>query len=59
MRMMYVSYLGVLQVVKEGLLGPGDTLVLVGLGVRVTGSLARLAAEKTVQVRTDLVGTAL
>jgi hypothetical protein len=49
--------LGVQEVLEEGLLAPGNTLVLVGLGVRETGSLTRLTAKDTVQVRTDLVGT--
>lgn len=51
--------LGVLEVVEEGLLSPGDVLLDVGLGVGETGSLARLAAKDAVQVRADLVGTAL
>jgi hypothetical protein len=50
--------LGVQEVLEEGLLSPGDALVLVGLSVRVTSGLTRLASEDTVQVRTDLVGTA-
>lgn len=50
--------LGVQEVLEEGLLSPGDALVLVGLSVRETSSLTRLASEDTVQVRTDLVGTA-
>jgi hypothetical protein len=51
--------LGVLEVVEEGLLSPGDVLLDVGLGVGETGSLAGLAAKDAVQVRADLVGTAL
>lgn len=54
-----MPYLGVLEVIVEGLVLPDNSLVLVGLGVRVTGSQTRLAAEKTVQVGSDLVGTAL
>jgi hypothetical protein len=51
--------LGVLEVVEEGLLSPGDVLLDVGLGVGESGSLARFAAKDAVQVRADLVGTAL
>jgi hypothetical protein len=53
------SYLGVLQVVVEGLILPNDSLVLVGVSVRETSSLSRLAAHQTVEVRSNLVGTAL
>lgn len=52
-------YLGVLQVLEHGLLSPGHTLVLVGIGVRVALSQTRLATENAVQVGTDLVGTTL
>lgn len=48
-----------LTYVKHALFVPEDTLVLVGIGVRVTSSLTRLAAKDTVEVRTDLVGTTL
>ena len=37
--------LGVLEVLEKGVLLPLNTLVLVGVGVRETGDLARLAAE--------------
>jgi hypothetical protein len=47
--------LGVLKVLKQGLLVPGDTLVLVGIGEGVASSGTRLAAEETVQVGSDLV----
>ena len=49
-----VTYLlGVLQVLEESLLVPGDTLVHVGSRITETGGLTSLAAEDTVQVRTD------
>ena len=49
-----VTYLlGVLQVLEESLLVPGDTLVHVGSRVAEAGGLTSLAAEDTVQVRTD------
>lgn len=51
--------LGVFKVVRHVLFGPGNTLLLVGFGVRETFSLTRLSAEDTVQVRTNLVGTTL
>lgn len=51
--------LGVLEVIEEGVLVPGDTLLLVGVGVRVAGDLAGLAAEETVELGTDLVALAL
>lgn len=38
---------------------PGDTLVLVGVGVGETLDLAGLATEEAEEVRADLVGTAL
>lgn len=41
---------GVLEVLEEGLLVPGDTLVDVGLGVREAFDTAGLAAEETVKV---------
>ena len=50
--------LGVLEVLEKGVLLPLDTLVLVGVGVRETGDLARLAAEETVELRADLVALA-
>ena len=37
---------------------PGDTGLLVGVGVGVALGLASLTAEETVQVGADLVGTA-
>lgn len=45
--------------IKEGLVIPSDTLLLVGSGIRVTSSLTRLATEQTVKVGTDLVGSTL
>ena len=51
--------LGVLEVVEERVLVPGDALLLVGVGVRVAGDLAGLAAEETVELGTDLVALAL
>ena len=51
--------LGVLEVVEERVLVPGDALLLVGVGVRVTGDLAGLAAEETVELGADLVALAL
>jgi hypothetical protein len=51
--------LGVLKVVEQGALVPGDTLLLVGVGVGETLNLARLAAEQTVQSRADLVALTL
>ena len=50
--------LGVLEVLEKGVLLPFDTLVLVGVGVRETGDLARLAAEETVKLRSNLVALA-
>ena len=50
--------LGVLEVLEEGVLLPLNTLVLVGVGVRETGDLARLAAEETVELRANLVALA-
>ena len=54
---MYVSkygtyLLGVLKVLEEGLLVPGNTLVNVGSRVAEARGLTRLAAKDTVQVRT-------
>ena len=50
--------LGVLEVLEKGVLLPLNTLVLVGVGVRETGDLARLAAEETVELRANLVALA-
>lgn len=50
--------LGVLEVLKESVLVPDDTLLLVGVGVGEALGLARLAAKQTVEVRSDLVLTA-
>lgn len=52
-------FLGVLEVVEKGLVGPDDTLVLVSVCVREPGRLAGLATDQPVQVGTDLVGTTL
>ena len=51
--------LGVLQVIEEGVLGPGDALLLVGVGVGEAVDGARLAAEEAVERRADLVAAAL
>lgn len=50
--------LGVLEVVEEGLVVPGDALLLVGIGVGVTLDGTSLAAPETVQSRADLVAAA-
>lgn len=47
--------LGVLQVLEEGLLVPGDALGLVGVRVGEARSLASLATEQTAQVGSGLV----
>ena len=48
-----VTYLlGVLQVLEESLLVPGDTLVHVGSRVAEAGGLTSLATEDAVKVRT-------
>lgn len=44
--------LGVLKVLEESLLVPGDTLVHVGSRVAEAGGLTSLAAENAVKVRT-------
>lgn len=51
--------LWVFKVIVHGLLGPSDTLLLVGVSVREAFSLTRLSAENTVQVRTNLVWATL
>lgn len=51
--------LGVFKVVRHGLLGPGDTLLLVGVSVGEALGLTGLSAENTVQVRTNLVWATL
>jgi hypothetical protein len=51
--------LGVLEVGEEGLLVPGDALLLVGVGVGVALDGTGLAAEETVQSRADLVAAVL
>lgn len=43
----------------QTLVVPGDTLLLVGIGVGVALDLTGLTAEETPQVGADLVGTAL
>lgn len=49
----YCTYLlGVLKVLEEGLLIPGNTLVDVGSRVAEARGLTSLAAKDTVQVRT-------
>lgn len=47
--------LGVLEVLEQGLLLPGDAGLLVGVGVGVALGGAGLAAEEAVQGRADLV----
>ena len=47
--------LGVLQVLEQGLISPGDTLVDVGSGVRVSVCLTGLTAKDTEQVGTNFV----
>ncbi len=51
--------LGVLEVLEQRLLLPGDALALVGVGVGVAADGARLAAEQAVQRRADLVAAVL
>lgn len=51
--------LGVLEVFEEGVLVPGDALLLVALRVGESGNLTSLATEEAVEVGADLVGTAL
>lgn len=50
--------LRVFQVLEEGVLAPGDSLGLVGIGVGESSGLTGLAAEDSVQVGSDLVLTA-
>lgn len=47
--------LGVLQVLEQRILVPGNTLSLVGVCVGETGCLASLATDQTVQVGSNLV----
>ena len=51
--------LGVLEVVEEGFVPPGDAGLLVGGGVGVSLGLSGLAAEEAVEVGPLLVGAAL
>jgi hypothetical protein len=51
--------LGVLEVLEEGVLVPGDALLLVGVGVGVALNLTGLAAEKAVEHGADLVALTL
>ena len=51
--------LGVLEVLEEGVLVPGDALLLVGVGVGVALDLTGLATEKAVEHGADLVALAL
>lgn len=51
--------LGVLEVLEEGLVVPGDALLLVGVGVGVAVDGASLAAEEAVEGRADLVAAVL
>lgn len=50
--------LGVLEVGEQSVLVPGNTSLLVGVGVGVSLGLTGLTAKETVQVGADLVGTA-
>jgi hypothetical protein len=50
--------LGVLEVREKGIVVPGDALLLVGIGVRVTLDGAGLAAEQAVQSGANLVTAA-
>lgn len=43
----------------QSLVGPGDALLLVGIGVGVAGDGARLAAKEAVQGGADLVAAVL
>lgn len=51
--------LGVLEVLEESVLVPGDALLLVGVGVGVAVDLSGLAAEETVKHGADLVALTL
>jgi hypothetical protein len=51
--------LGVLEVLEEGVLVPGDALLLVGVGVGVALDLTGLAAEEAVEHGADLVALTL
>jgi hypothetical protein len=51
--------LGVLEVGEEGVVLPGDALLLVGVGVGVAVDGTGLAAEEAVQGRADLVAAVL
>ena len=50
-------FLGVCEVHVQGVLGPDDALVLVGLGVGETSSLSSLSAPDSVEVWSLLVFT--
>ena len=47
--------LGILQVLHQHLLSPGDTFVPVGICVRESSSLTRLSSKKTMEVWPSLV----
>jgi len=47
--------LGVLQVLEQGVLVPGDALGLVGVRVRESGRLSGLATDQSMQVGSHLV----
>lgn len=51
--------LGVLEVLEQCVLVPGDALLLVGVGVRVAVDLAGLAAEEAMEHGADLVALTL
>lgn len=51
--------LGVLEVLEESVLVPGDALLLVGIGVGVAVDGAGLAAEEAVESGADLVAATL
>lgn len=48
----------VLEIIKQSVLIPMDSLGLVGIGVGESSDLARLAAEDSVKLRSDLVSLA-
>lgn len=50
---------GSLYMAYKSIVVPGDSLLLVGIGVRVTLNGSGLATEKTVQVWADLVSLSL
>lgn len=47
--------LWIFQILEEGVLAPGNSLSLVGIGVRESSGLTSFTAEDSVQIRADLV----